>query len=426
VYHRNYVRLAAVAALLGAGASPVAGQARDDAITALLRPLLRPNLEVAAARAARDAALARWRAAGFAPPAALGAELSNLAGATDVAGAELRLTAERELLAGPRRRAERWVAQAEVMLAELRLAVVERRVAAQAYQSFAIWSGWDAVARRLAAEDSLLAEVEIALRQRFAAGEARYVDVLRIRTERLRSQTERAQATSEAARGRRALVGLLAASAALDTLPRVLDSLAGQPMAGPLLAAIATDSLRALAERLAAAGQRRADAAAGLARARRRLQATAFAGVQRFEAAGRNRTGPVLGLSLTLPFTAARGIRLAATADSLASTAAYAEAVAGLGARRTALALAEARYDAARSRVAAFDQAVLVGAREEREAALAAYRSGALSLIELLDFERALSRAEIERVRAAVDAADALAELYLALDTVSLAIRSEP
>ena len=49
---------------------------------------------------------------------------------------------------------------------------------------------------------------------------------------------------------------------------------------------------------------------------------------------------------------------------------------------------------------------------EERESALAAYRTGSLSLLELIDFERALSRAEIERIRALIDAADALADLF--------------
>ncbi|MET0398863.1 MAG: hypothetical protein ABW277_18875, partial [Longimicrobiaceae bacterium] len=43
--------------------------------------------------------------------------------------------------------------------------------------------------------------------------------------------------------------------------------------------------------------------------------------------------------------------------------------------------------------------------------ALAAYGSGDLSLVELLDFERARARAEIQRVRARIEAADALAEL---------------
>ena len=74
------------------------------------------------------------------------------------------------------------------------------------------------------------------------------------------------------------------------------------------------------------------------------------------------------------------------------------------------------RYDAARTRIASFDAALLRGARDERESALGAYRSGELSLLELLDFERALARAEIERLRNRIDAADALADLLGADD----------
>jgi outer membrane protein TolC len=57
------------------------------------------------------------------------------------------------------------------------------------------------------------------------------------------------------------------------------------------------------------------------------------------------------------------------------------------------------------------DAALLRGAREERESALAAYRTGSVSLLELLDFERALARAEIERVHALLEAVDAWADL---------------
>jgi outer membrane protein TolC len=64
-------------------------------------------------------------------------------------------------------------------------------------------------------------------------------------------------------------------------------------------------------------------------------------------------------------------------------------------------------------RLAVYSSALLAGARQEREGALAGYRSGELALIALLDFERALARAEIDRVRARIDAADALAELAL-------------
>ena len=69
---------------------------------------------------------------------------------------------------------------------------------------------------------------------------------------------------------------------------------------------------------------------------------------------------------------------------------------------RARIAAAAERYAAARERLAVFDAALLRGAREERESALASYRTRGLSLLELLDFERALARAEIDRVRAGI------------------------
>ena len=77
---------------------------------------------------------------------------------------------------------------------------------------------------------------------------------------------------------------------------------------------------------------------------------------------------------------------------------------------RAELAAARERYESARIRLSAFDAALLRGAREEREAALASFRTGDLSLIELLDFERALARAETSAC-GMLDAADALADL---------------
>jgi cobalt-zinc-cadmium efflux system outer membrane protein len=78
---------------------------------------------------------------------------------------------------------------------------------------------------------------------------------------------------------------------------------------------------------------------------------------------------------------------------------------------RAELGAARDRYEAARRRLAVFESALLRGAADEREAALAAFRSGELSLLELIDFERALSRAEIIRLQTLIEAADAFAAL---------------
>ena len=80
-------------------------------------------------------------------------------------------------------------------------------------------------------------------------------------------------------------------------------------------------------------------------------------------------------------------------------------------ATRGALATARARYEAARERLASYDAALLLAAREERTSALAAYRDGALTLLDLLDFERALAQAEIGRLRTLLDGYAGLASL---------------
>jgi cobalt-zinc-cadmium efflux system outer membrane protein len=404
-----------IALLLAFTASPARAQtAADSAVRALV---LRANPELAAARASVLAAQARVGATGFAPPLTLSAEAEEIPGGIDLTGAgSLRVEVGHEFLSGRRRRAARALAATGVTGAEAALAGAERRVLADAERALARAAGWSAIARRLAAEDSLLAGAEEALRARFSVGEARYVDVLRLRTERLRIQTERAEALAEARAGRRVLEALAGSADTAGLAPvidaaiaergaRLVTALPGAPAVEPLVAG--------------SPAVRRAEAVLAAARAERQLLAaqqrprvTASAGVQRFggDAEG-HAVGPTLGASVTLPSTARRANRAALAAADARIAAAAAERDAVLaGVRAEGVAAAE-RYEAARTRLATFDAALLRGAREEREAALAAYRTGGLSLVELIDFERALARAEMERLGAALDAADALRDL---------------
>ena len=123
--------------------------------------------------------------------------------------------------------------------------------------------------------------------------------------------------------------------------------------------------------------------------------------------------GPSFGFSVSLPFSVrADNDRLRnAAAQSIRTADIEFQSI--LVSRRAHFAAALERYQSARSRIQVFDAALLRGAREERESALAAYRTGSLSLLELIDFERALARAEIERVKAIIDAADAFADLII-------------
>ena len=394
--------------------------AQSTAISALQTRILRSNPALAAARANVQATKARVGATGFTAPLAISAEVEEIPNGINVLGSgSTRVVIEREFLSGGRRAAARAVVATDVQSAEAAVSGAERRVLVEVERSLARTAGWTGIARRLAAEDSLLVGAEQGLRARFSVGEARYVDVLRLRTERLRIQTERAEALAEARVGRRALEALAGPvdTAGLGSLFDAATNEAARRSVVALPAAPATDSLLvgAPAIRQAEAALARARAARVLLLAEQRPRVSASAGVQRFggEAEGHS-VGATLGANVTLPSTARRAntARIAAADARIAAAAAQRDAIVA-GVRGSLLAAAE-RYEAARARLAVFDTALLRGAREEREAAVAAYRTGEFTLLELIDFERSLARVETERYRAVLDAANALADLLAA------------
>lgn len=382
----------------------------------LLEVVSRSNPGLVAGRSAVAVAQSRFRATGFAAPAVLSSEIEDVPGGTDLGGAGFRVEIGKEFLTGGRSAAARALAAADVKAAEAALYATELRTRAATARALTQALGWSAIARRLAAEDSLLIGAEASLRGRFAVGDARYTDVLRLRTERVRVQTDRAEAMAEARVGLAALEGLLGDGVA-EAAPLVRTVSAAPPTAlslGDLPPPPDVDSLIALSGRvrLAQAALERAQAAQAAVRAEQRPRIAGAVGAQRVEAKdGGFAVGPTVGLSVTLPFTARRANQAAAEAAERAVAAAQAELAAARAEVRADLIVARTRYEAARERLAVFDASLLRGVRQEREGALAAYRSGDLSLIELLDFERALARAEVEQRRAHIEAIIALADL---------------
>lgn len=209
------------------------------------------------------------------------------------------------------------------------------------------------------------------------------------------------------------------ASASGETVERVvgaaIDDETGRVASGTLPAVPDLAALLAAAPalRLALQDVVRARAAQTVALAQQRPTITPSVGLQKFSTDRGVTLGPTLGLSLSLPRTAPD--RAAATAAVASREVALAEATARATRLRVATALNAAadRYEAARGRITTYDAALLRGAREEREAALASYRAGGLTLLELLDFERALAQAEITRMQSRIDAIDAQTDLLL-------------
>ncbi len=397
------------------------GPPRDSLTAALLNLVFDRQPELAARRAAVAMAEARYRAAGPVEAPAVGFEIENIPDGVNLADAgQIRLVVEREFLTGSRRAADRALAQAAWDAAAVRLELAERSIGAVLSADLAVWLGGREVAARLAAEDTLLQDTEASLEARFAAGDARYVDVLRIRSERLRARSERADALLGSQEARRQLEGLIAAGdsgvPALQALlerfvelpPRITgEALPLPPDVDSLVAALGTLRLGALE---VAGARARADEV----RASRSARLFGAIGVQRYgDTTDGFTVGPSLRAAVTLPFAVGGSTRALNQAAALGVVEAQQHQAAATNQLRTALLTARDRYVVALERIQVYGDALLLGAREEREAAVAAYRSGQLSLIELLDFERALSRVETGRVRAAIDAHVAYAHLIL-------------
>ncbi len=404
-----------------ASAQDTTWSASDSAaIAALHEAVRRTNPELAARRAAVAAAEARLDATGFVAPLVLSGEIENVPDGINVIDAgSTRLDVGRPLFTGRVRAAQRAAVAAEVERARIVLDVVEQRLRARTDQWLGRAVAATAIARRLASEDSLLTGAAEALRTRFSVGEASYVNVLRLRTEQLRVRTERAAALTDAQSNRRALLALLTPADPDEPLPvAVVDStiarLLRDPLAWPLATAPGIDSLiaRSGAVRLADVDVTRFEAEQQLTRAAQRPAVGAALGVQRFlDEDGGFAIGPTVSFSMSLPFTARRANSAARMAAERDLQTANAQRRATSVNMRAVLIDARDRYEAARERLALYDNALLRGAREERETALAAYRNTELSLLELLDFERALAHAEIVQLQTRIIAVDALAEL---------------
>jgi outer membrane protein TolC len=228
---------------------------------------------------------------------------------------------------------------------------------------------------------------------------------------------ERSRALADARVAAATLMAPLRSESTRSTVQAAIDTLAANQSDAwrvVLPPALTLDSLLAVNERvlLGEVEAERARRERALLVAEQRVQVSAYAGVQRVGQANNGPTfGPSLGFSMTLPFTAARGNRLAVGAAEQRIVSVGTTQFATLAEVRGRLQAGLARYAEARLRLETMDAALLRGAREERESALAAYRTGSVSLLELLDFERALARAEIERVHAVLEAADAWADL---------------
>lgn len=369
-------------------------------------------------RLALAVAEARRNATGLASPVMLNAEVEEVPQFANLVNANsVRVDASREL---PRRgfvSASRRLAAVDISRAQAELQLQERLLDAEVDRLLATAAGNTSIASRLAQEDSLLSRAEEALRSRFAVGDARFVDVLRLRTERLRVETDIAKARGRSRVGRRQLILMSLNPDSVDTRRLADEAIreAARTMLASAPPAPSVDSLVAasLAVVLSRIEVERAGAARQLLLSEQRGTLTPMVGLQRFTGDnGKASLGITAGISLPLTFTSQRANSLRVLVSDRELSLAQAELLATTNSVRRNIIGALDRFETARTQIAAFDNALLRGARDEREAALASYQTGSLSLVELLDFERALAQAEVSRIESRIEVADALLDVF--------------
>jgi outer membrane protein TolC len=371
---------------------------------AALRAALRENPRLLSAELRARGAEARIRSArSLRRPATLFLDAEEIA-ADEPGTANVTVGVEHEFTPSAERRGEVALAEAELVAVAAARDGVRLFLESRLSRSFLEAVVQRRIVSRLAEEDTLLQQAEATLNSRFSVGEARYLDVIRLRTERLRVQADLLDANTQLSRAVFELRALSGRDAAAFDFERVTLRLPQRP------ADVDSVLIRSPVVRMAAAEQARARAALQAATARSAARFTGQIGLQRFgRDAGGSTLGPALGGSVSLPFTNRTSVRSGVEAARLDTDAATSQARATLAVLRADIAAALEQIEATARRIAGVDQQLIAAAREERQAALVAYANGALSLVELLDFERSLSRAEIQLLQsydAAIEAWD--------------------
>jgi outer membrane protein, heavy metal efflux system len=269
----------------------------------------------------------------------------------------------------------------------------------RAYMQAVLARADDQVARDTLAEIDKIVSIN---RARYEQGELSGVELRRLQVERFRFADE-AFASELALRNARSALLALLDIRPLDRAFEVADVTAGAPDAAP--ATPLADGARAVASALAdrpdlqAARHQveRADAGMRLQAALATPNLTVGVGVQRDY--GSN--GVLLSVGVPLPFfdrNQAGVARGAAERRQAEARQAAAETQVTLDVQQALNAL-----DVSRRRLGYVEGEYLKSAREARDIVLASYRSGAASLIDYLDAQRALREAQRTQNRAHVD-----------------------
>ena len=407
------LRAVASVAIAAATATAAGAQVQSVPLTIddVVARVLARNLSVEAAKHRLEAARAERIAARLRPNPSLtvGADNVKVTGPT-AAGElyEVSTTVSQPIELGDKRQRRRDVAELIVAVAEVQVedALHQRLVEAKRAFYEAVLAR-DGLARARTVRDSY-DELVGSTRSRFDAGDVAEGELIKARLERARADVVVAQAGLGL---RQSIIRLLDLLGEVDFAPE--RSVVGDltvPAAPPELV-----ELRAVAGRerpSVVAAERSADLAArrlALERSKATPDVSPFVGYRRV---GENNT-VLFGISIPLPLTDRNqaAIARAVAEEKVAQTEAVQH-------RQRVLAEVEsawAGWQTARSRVAAVERGLLPPAEESLEIARAAYRDGAIGLLEYLEAQRTLADVRHEHARSLFEAQASRLMLELAV-----------
>jgi len=245
---------------------------------------------------------------------------------------------------------------------------------------------------------------------RLRTGGARYLDVLRARSERARIENDSVEALRSFRESRRALNTLMADGP--DEPIETADSLAYHPLGDSLQAIVPAAMANRPRLRAARLEVERGDSQVGLARNGLLPAASVSAGLDRVP--GSDRPGFGGEVSFSLPFApwTDRGARISEARASKGGAQARLEAAE----REVELALRNA-YESARTaerQVQQFDRVLLADANDAIRTATQNYQAGQIDGLELFETLRTFRSIELEYIRALLNYELALTDLAVA------------
>lgn len=408
--HRPWTRLVCISICAWLVCLP--SRARSEALTldSCVVRVLANNPELRAADHDIKAARARVGQAGAFEAPSLSYEAGKLGTPVSRDEHETSVRLSQELGAPGARGRAKTVARTELAIAEATRASVALKLRGDATRAYRRLQADALSLHRLESLRRTAVDFEQMVSARLRTGGARYLDVLRARSERARIENDAVEGLRALREDRRALNALMARGPEEPLEPA--DSLVYVPFADSLQSLLTTAMADRPRLRAAQLEVERGESQVGLARSGRMPSASVSAGLDRVP--GSDSPGIGGEISFTLPFAPWTDRRSRITEAHASSSSASARLEASR--REVDLAVRNA-FEAARSaeqQVQQFDRVLLADAADAIRTATQNYQAGQIDGLELFETLRTFRSIELEYIRALLNYELALTDLSVA------------